>query len=69
MRAVDQLFVHKAADARVRDQTPPVTSNSSSITAYGMATNLELLNEALEADTAFDEIPVMYILRVGDKVV
>jgi hypothetical protein len=27
-----------------------------------MAANLELLNEALEADTAFDDIPVMYVL-------
>jgi hypothetical protein len=33
-----------------------------------MAANLELLNEALEADTAFDEIPVMYVLWVEDKV-
>jgi hypothetical protein len=31
------------------------------MTTIGMAANLELLNEALEADTAFDEIPVMYV--------
>jgi hypothetical protein len=34
-----------------------------------MAANLELLNEALEVDTAFDEIPVMYVPWVNDKAV
>jgi hypothetical protein len=34
-----------------------------------MAANLELLNEALKVDTAFDEIPVMYVPWVNDQAV
>jgi len=30
-----------------------------------MATNPELLNKALEADTAFDEIPIMYVIYLS----